>query len=203
MQPDLVIEMLPTTLFQGAPTPSSIHETCTATEVADDDPQRLVMSCPDGLETLEWRLEVSPPSLSLAGLFSVDQAVDLRYFAGGGGGPADSLPHQWAILRAPDDAAPLLVVANGELPGVYGSTLSSEVVPGATCDGAPSCSISQHRSAVEFTLEDIGSSIVFDHNEGELGPYHIRVGKACVDDEASDVGSLTRYEFIIVRSSTR
>lgn len=201
MESDIVVTMSPT-MFGG--TETTLHEECTVSNVVDDEPAQLEMTCPNGLGTIDWALEVSSLSIPLSDVFFLEQVVDLRYHTAGGAGLQPRW-NQWAIVALPQQDTPLLVAASveGKLPGTFGSPLVWSHAFDTTCDEQMgSCGLGvMRRVALEFSLGDDGSTVIFDQNEGEVGPYLVRVGDAFYDEGNCEGGSENWYEFVVISAN--
>lgn len=198
MQPDLVLAMEPVVLGS---IDQSFHEACTVTSVSDGEPATLGMRCPDGLASLDWRLEATALPASLEALFSRGQTIDLDFSTSQG--LPEQEPHQSAILRVPGEADPFLIVGRGspKVSGLHGSPHVS-IATETTCETQPgSCGTGvMRRVAFQLTMDGEAPTIVFDHNDGELGPYRVRVGNAFADEGNCDGRNESWFELVMVRT---
>lgn len=195
--PDLSFKMEPA---EFAPPQTHLDSACTVAEVDDGEPKILRLHCMNGLAPLDWRMSAEGMQLPLPADLVVGAEVELSYYTDD---PFDvwSPVWQWAVVRPSGAADPsLIVVASpGEMPPTD-ATPAIEIVEHTTCDtNDGSCYGEVGRVAIRFSLEDVGETIVFDHDAGELAQYRMQVGDAIWDDGNCEGLSMNWYELAVVR----
>jgi hypothetical protein len=164
------------------------------------DPALLRLSCDYEDAPLDWSVEAMGLDLSLSGL-AVGDSVSLYYWAIG----ADimTIARSAAIVRRPGERDPVLVVHSAPsivLPLERLDPLWLSIEPDTECDAMPgSCGDGvSRRAAVTVQHEQWGTTTVFDHTTGALGPFAIQVGDAISDDGACEGESLDWFTLAIV-----
>ena len=201
--PDFGFMMSPAPLYDSVPE-NTLRADCSVTDVTEGSSGVLQLSCMDGGGMLDWSLELFTAPVELTDLFADGDAVDLHYSTATPGEKPEL--NQWAVLRAPGEEDPLLVVIaaagspNGLPSGL--ANLDIEFVTDTDCESVDgSCGFGvMHRAAIEVSAADVGSIVVFDHNDGDLGSYRVHVGHAMFDEGTCDGTTMNRYVFMISRS---
>ncbi len=197
-EPDLTLVIEP----ESFPSPQMhLQASCTVSEVDDGDPKRLVLQCMAGSTPVEWRMSASGLQLPFPSHLVVDSQVELSYFASLQDGVSLERS-RWVVLRPSADEAPSFIAAStvGGMPPTDG-TPAIDVVGDTTCESElGSCGIGEtRRAALRFSLEDVGETVVFDHDEGELAHLRMQVGDAIWDDGNCEGFSANWYELAVVR----
>lgn len=185
----------------------SFHGPCTVQDLTDA-PLSVALSC-DGSPEFTMTLEVTGATgeFSWTDALPVGSSVDLRFATTYG----ISQSPAWVAVRRAGDTDPSLIAVKSWQPLPWFEDATDFMAPlelaflddadcpeseGSCGDGA------RRRAAVEVSLPGTDSVVVFGHNEDDVGPYHIRVGDAEIDEGNCEGVNQTWYEVLVTKQNT-